>query len=133
MFIGRDNRNGVLKASPPDQVEVGGGTILRSRGNQSNQGPRPSWSVARVIFHADILEHVSIDEAFLDVTSKVKGFNDAADYALRVKAAVKERERLACTIGVAPNKSVAKMASDLAKPDGLKVVRPEEVNAFLDS
>ncbi len=82
--------------------------------------------------HADILEHVSIDEAFLDVTSKVKGFDDAADYALRVKAAVKERERLACTIGVAPNKSVAKMASDLAKPDGLKVVRPEEVNAFLD-
>src|SRR5207245_2952342 len=82
--------------------------------------------------HADILEHVSIDEAFLDVTSKVKGFDDAADYALRVKAAVKERERLACTIGVGPNKSVAKMASDLAKPDGLKVVRPEEVNAFLD-
>jgi len=82
--------------------------------------------------HADILEHVSIDEAFLDVTSKVKGFDDAADYALRVKAAVKERERLACTIGVGPNKSVAKMASDLAKPDGLKIVRPEEVNAFLD-
>src|SRR2546428_378057 len=50
--------------------------------------------------HADILEHVSIDEAFLDVTSKVKGFDDAADYALRVKAAVKERERLACTISV---------------------------------
>ncbi len=82
--------------------------------------------------HADILEHVSIDEAFLDVTSKVKGFDDAADYARRVKAAVKERERLACTIGVAPNKSVAKMASDLAKPDGLRVVRPEEVSAFLD-
>src|SRR5207245_1195767 len=79
-----------------------------------------------------ILEHVSIDEAFLDVSSKVKGFDDAADYALRVKAAIKERERLACTIGVGPNKSVAKMASDLAKPDGLKVVRPEEVNAFLD-
>src|SRR5207247_4433270 len=82
--------------------------------------------------HADILEHVSIDEAFLDVTSKVKGFDDAADYAIRVKAAVRERERLACTIGVAPNKSIAKLASDLAKPDGLRVVRPEELNAFLD-
>src|SRR5205809_3422288 len=56
-----------------------------------------SESVIEVLrSHADILEHVSIDEAFLDVTSKVKGFNDAADYALRVKAAVKERERLAC-------------------------------------
>ena len=81
---------------------------------------------------ADVLEHVSIDEAFLDVSTKVKAFEDAAAYALRVKAAVREREGLACTIGVAPNKSVAKIASDLAKPDGLKVVRPEEVTAFLD-
>src|SRR6266545_362 len=81
---------------------------------------------------ADILEHVSIDEAFLDVSTKVHGFDDAAAYALRVKAAVREREGLACTIGVAPNKSVAKIASDLAKSDGLKVVRPEEVTAFLD-
>lgn len=82
--------------------------------------------------YADVLEHVSIDEAFLDVTSKAKSFEDAADYATRVKAAVREREGLVCTIGVAPNKSVAKIASDLAKPDGLKVVRPEEVTAFLD-
>jgi nucleotidyltransferase/DNA polymerase involved in DNA repair len=81
---------------------------------------------------ADVLEHVSIDEAFLDVTSKVKGFEEAGAYATRVKAAVQERERLACTIGAAPNKSVAKIASDMAKPDGIKVVRPEEVTAFLD-
>ncbi len=81
---------------------------------------------------ADVLEHVSIDEAFLDVTSKVRGFDDAPEFAARVKAAVREREGLACTIGVAPNKSVAKIASDLAKPNGLKVVRPEEVAAFLD-
>ena len=81
---------------------------------------------------ADVLEHVSIDEAFLDVTGRVKGFDTADAYAARVKAAIRERQGLACTIGVAPNKSVAKMASDLAKPDGLKVVRPEEVVAFLD-
>jgi len=49
-----------------------------------------------------------------------------------VKAAVREREGLACTIGVGPNKSIAKIASDLAKPDGVKVVRPEEVAAFLE-
>ncbi len=81
--------------------------------------------------HADVFEHLSIDEAFLDVTSKVHGFDDAAEYARRVKAAVREREALACTVGVAPNKSTAKIASDLAKPDGLRVVRPEEVTAFL--
>ncbi len=81
--------------------------------------------------HADILEHLSIDEAFLDVTSKVAGFDAASDYARQVKAAVREREGLACTIGVAPNKSAAKIASDLAKPDGLLVVRPEEVALLL--
>jgi len=81
---------------------------------------------------AGILEHVSIDEAFLDVTSKVNGFDGAEGHARRVKAAVREREGLACTVGAGPNKSVAKIASDLAKPDGLKVVRPEDVAAFLD-
>ena len=92
-----------------------------------------SESVMNVLrSYADILEHVSIDEAFLDVTSKVRGFDDALEYAARVKAAVREREGLACTIGVAPNKSIAKIASDLAKPNGLKLVRPEEVVTFLD-
>src|SRR2546426_3623519 len=81
---------------------------------------------------ADVLEHVSIDEAFLDVTSKVHGSDDVAAYAATVKAAVREREGLACTIGAGPNKSIAKMASDMAKPDGIKVVRPEEVTAFLE-
>ena len=81
--------------------------------------------------HADVFEHLSIDEAFLDVTSKVEGFDDASDYARRVKTAIRDREGLVCTIGVAPNKSTAKIASDLAKPDGLRVVRPEEVAAFL--
>ena len=81
--------------------------------------------------HADVLEHVSIDEAFLDVSSKVPTYDNAAAYAARVKAAVREREGLACTVGVAPNKSAAKIASDLAKPDGLRVVRPEEIATFL--
>jgi len=92
-----------------------------------------SESVINVLrSYADVLEHVSIDEAFLDVTSKVSTFDEAAEYGARVKAAVREREGLACTIGAAPNKSVAKIASDLAKPDGLRVIRPEEVRAFLD-
>ncbi len=80
---------------------------------------------------ADVFEQVSIDEAFLDVSSKAGGFEGAVEYARRVKAAVRAQEGLACTVGAAPNKSTAKIASDLAKPDGLKVVRPEEVAAFL--
>jgi len=81
--------------------------------------------------HADSVEHVSIDEAFLDVSTRVPGFDGAEAHAHRIKDAVREREGLACTIGVAPNKSTAKIASDLAKPDGLKIVRPDEVAAFL--
>src|SRR5437867_1284990 len=81
---------------------------------------------------ADVLEHVSIDEAFLDVTSKVHGFDDVAAYAARVKAAVQEKECLACTIGVGPNKSIANIASDLAKPDGRKLVRPRGVTVLLE-
>jgi len=80
---------------------------------------------------ADVLEHVSIDEAFLDVSSKVTGFDGAEGYARSLKEAIREREGLACTVGAAPNKSTAKIASDLAKPNGLKVVRPEEVTTFL--
>ncbi len=81
--------------------------------------------------HAGVFEHLSIDEAFLDVTTKVVGFDGARDFARSVKEAVREREGLACTIGVAPNKSAAKIASDLAKPDGLMVIRPEEIGLFL--
>ncbi len=85
----------------------------------------------RLRYFAGVFEQVSIDEAFLDVSARVGGFDGAADHARRVKEAVRAQEGLACTIGVAPNKSSAKIASDLAKPDGLKVVRPEELAAFL--
>ncbi len=81
---------------------------------------------------ADVLEHVSIDEAFLDVSRRVgSDFDRALDHAKTVKAAVREREGLACSIGIAPNKSTAKIASDFGKPDGLTLVRPEEVQSFL--
>lgn len=101
---------------------------------------RPNYdlygSVSESVIHvlrgfADVLEHASIDEAFLDVTTKVDGFDGAEAHARAIKAAVRDREGLACTIGVAKNKSAAKIASDLAKPDGLLVVRPEETAAFL--
>ncbi|OGS47991.1 MAG: hypothetical protein A3K68_00705 [Euryarchaeota archaeon RBG_16_68_13] len=81
---------------------------------------------------ADVLEHVSIDEAFLDVSSRIEDFEGAEGYARSVKAAVRDRESLPCTIGVAKNKSTAKIASDSAKPDGLKIVPPEATVAFLE-
>jgi len=81
--------------------------------------------------HADKFESWGIDEAFLEVTSKVKDYEDARRLALEIKMEIYEKERLTCSIGVGPNKLVAKIASDFQKPDGLTVVEEKDVKAFL--
>ncbi len=80
----------------------------------------------------DLVEPLSIDEAFLDVTGSQALFGDGASIARQIRAAVASEERLTASIGVAPSKFVAKIASDLRKPDGLVVVPPDAVQAFLD-
>ena len=81
---------------------------------------------------ADVLEHASIDEAFLDVTKRTGGdYEKAVELAKEIKGAVREREGLGCSVGIAPNKSAAKIASDLNKPDGLTVIPPDTVAEFL--
>jgi len=82
--------------------------------------------------YATSFEQVSIDEAFLDVTQRVKGdFEAAARLALEIKSEILAKERLTCSIGIGPNKLIAKQASDFQKPNGLTVVKPEEVKKFL--
>lgn len=76
-------------------------------------------------------QQVSVDEAYLDVTDVVPDFDAAADLALKIKEEIRLKEGITCSIGVAPNKSIAKIASDYRKPDGLTVVRPEDVRSFL--
>ncbi|QQG48145.1 MAG: DNA polymerase IV [archaeon] len=80
---------------------------------------------------ADAFEQSSIDEAFLDVSQRAPGQSAAKALALEVKKAVKERNGLTCSIGVAPNKSAAKIASDRNKPDGLTVVPFDDVRGYL--
>jgi DNA polymerase IV (DinB-like DNA polymerase) len=80
---------------------------------------------------ADRFEQASIDEAFLDVSSKVGDTQSAEALARSVKETVKQRHGLTCSIGMAPNKSAAKIASDRNKPDGLTVVPPDGVKEFL--
>jgi DNA polymerase IV (DinB-like DNA polymerase) len=77
-------------------------------------------------------EQWGVDEAFLDVTGKVMGWDEAESLALQIKHEIKEKECLTASIGVGPNKLVAKVASDFQKPDGLTVVRDEDVRGFLD-
>jgi DNA polymerase IV (DinB-like DNA polymerase) len=81
--------------------------------------------------HADGLEQAGIDEAFLDVTSRVNHSDDASRLAQDIKRELRERESLTCSIGIGPNKSSAKIASDIQKPDGLTMVPFSEPGKFL--
>jgi DNA polymerase-4 len=78
------------------------------------------------------IEPLSLDEAFLDVSASEKLFGTAAEIAKQIKSDIKNECRLIVSAGVAPNKFVAKIASDINKPDGFVVVEPGEVQNFLD-
>ncbi len=79
----------------------------------------------------DAVEPLSIDEAFLDVTGSQKLFGNGEQIARKVKQRVKEQTGLTASVGVAPNKYLAKIASDLEKPDGLVVVDADQIEEFL--
>ena len=82
--------------------------------------------------YSDVFEQVGIDEGYLDVTMKVhERFDEAKKLAAKMKTDVKSKFGVTFSVGVAPNKLVAKIAADFEKPDGLTVVRVEEVKAFL--
>src|SRR3989449_2504818 len=80
---------------------------------------------------SDWVAQVSIEEAFLDVTGSGRAFGDGETVAARLKAAVRKETRLTASVGVATSKLVAKVASDMRKPDGLVVVPPGTEAAFL--
>ncbi len=78
------------------------------------------------------IEPLSLDEAFLDVSGSLRLFGSAAEIARRIKQDVRQELKLVASAGVAPNKFVAKIASDIDKPDGFVVVEEAQVQAFLD-
>jgi DNA polymerase IV (DinB-like DNA polymerase) len=82
--------------------------------------------------YADRFEQWGIDEAFLDVSEKVADWAEAEVLARRIKQEIKEKEGLTASIGVGPNKLVAKVASDFHKPDGLTIVKEEDTAKFLE-
>lgn len=78
-----------------------------------------------------VVEPLSIDEAFLDISGMNLLMKNCHEYGERLKAAVKEKTGLVASVGIAPNKFLAKLASECKKPDGLYVVEPEMVDDFL--
>jgi DNA polymerase IV (DinB-like DNA polymerase) len=81
--------------------------------------------------YADKFEQWGIDEAFLDVSTRVKDYAEAEALAKQLKREVNEKEHLTCSVGIGPNKLIAKIASDYKKPDGLTIVKEDAAEAFL--
>jgi DNA polymerase-4 len=81
--------------------------------------------------HTDLIEPLSLDEAYLDVTQNKTGLATATLVARTIREQIRQELNLIASAGVAPNKFLAKLASDWRKPDGLFVIQPEEIDAFL--
>jgi DNA polymerase-4 len=81
--------------------------------------------------HTDFIEPLSLDEAYLDVSENKAGLPTATRVAKAIRQQIREELNLTASAGVAPNKFLAKIASDWKKPDGLFVIQPEEVDDFL--
>jgi DNA polymerase-4 len=94
---------------------------------------RAASRLARAIFqqHTDLIEPLSLDEAYLDVTENKTNLPTATGVAKAIRRQIRDELHLTASAGVAPNKFLAKIASDWKKPDGLFVVQPAEVEAFL--
>ena len=93
-------------------------------------------NVSEQIFHiledfTPDIQPISIDEAFLDITGSLQLFGTPKDLARKIKDRIKREVHLDASIGIAPNKMVAKIASDLSKPDGLLEILPEYMLEFL--
>ena len=81
--------------------------------------------------HTDLIEPLSLDEAYLDVTENKTGLPTATLVARAIRDQIRHELNLTASAGVAPNKFLAKLASDWRKPDGLFVIQPEDIDAFL--
>ena len=106
------------------------GVFLRPRGSRYAEISSHVFDV----FHdfTPLVEPLSVDEAFLDVSGCRRLFGPAEAIGRRIKARILDEIGLVASVGVAPNKFLAKLASDLEKPDGFTVVDPARVQAFLD-
>ena len=89
----------------------------------------------REIFHryTDIIEPLSLDEAYLDVTEDKLGIGSAIEIAKEIKKAIKEELNLTASAGVSSSKFVAKIASDINKPDGLTFIAPSKIESFMET
>ena len=143
MWVGGAQRGVVLSANYPARrfgVEGGMSSTRARRLCPRGVAVPPDFDtyslVSRGVFAildtiTDRVEAASIDEAFLDLTSALRRLGDARRIGERLRAQVMDEQQVPCSVGIGPNKFVAKLASKQAKPDGLVEVLPEHVVDFL--
>jgi DNA polymerase IV (DinB-like DNA polymerase) len=123
---------GVRSAMPISQAWRLAPHAVYRRPDFSKYGPASDQVMQVLEGYADVLEVVGLDEAYLDVTQRTGGDWDLArSLAHSLQAAVRRQTGLSCSVGIAPNKAVAKVATDQRKPHGVTPVRPEDVRSFL--
>jgi DNA polymerase-4 len=83
--------------------------------------------------YTDLIEPLSLDEAFLDVSTDKQGIGSAIEIAKLIKQAIKDELQLTASAGVSVNKFVAKIASDMNKPDGMTFIGPSKIERFMES
>src|SRR2546427_9406739 len=105
--------------------------VVFAHGNRKLYSEVSERVMAILAAGGDAFEEASIDEAYLDLSS-LASFEAAVERARTLKREIAEGLGLTCSVGLGPNKLVAKIASDFKKPDGLTIVTPDEVQAFLD-
>jgi DNA polymerase-4 len=101
-------------------------------GNNRRYTHTSSGIVRMMLDYTPLVEVFSIDEAFMDVTGSLKLFGSAENIAMLLKSRIRHRFGITCSIGIAPNKLLAKLASDMEKPDGLTIIRPEIASGILE-
>jgi DNA polymerase-4 len=83
--------------------------------------------------YTDLIEPLSIDEAFLDVTTDIKGIGSATVIARRIRSQIRQKTGLTASAGISVNKFLAKIASDINKPDGMFIIKPEDAEKFIEN
>jgi len=80
-----------------------------------------------------LVEQISIDEAYLDISGLRSVFGQPEDIGLRIKEKIRQKVKLSCSVGIAPVKFLAKIASDMKKPDGLTIISADDMGHFIDA
>lgn len=143
--VGGSSRRGVVAAASYEAREFGvysamSSVIARQKCPQLIFVP-PRFDVYKSVSqdihqvfkqYTDLIEPLSLDEAYLDVTQNKKGLSSATEIARQIKKGIKQETELTASAGVSVNKFLAKIASDYDKPDGLFVIKPAQVQAFIE-